>query len=46
MNTSHIVFLADEAVIAVDNGEVEDYCIPPSGQAELPRQPEINQLKM
>jgi len=46
MNTSHTVFLADEAIDAVGNGEVEVYCIPLSGQAELQPQPEINQLKM
>jgi len=46
MNTSHTVFLADEAVNAVENGEGEVYCIPLSGQAELQLQPEINQLKM
>ena len=46
MNTSHIVFLADEPVDAVENGEIEVYCIPLPVQAELPPQPEINQLKM
>ena len=44
MNTSHIVFLAGEAVDAVENGEV--YCKPLPEQAELPPEPEINQLKM
>jgi len=36
--------IRDEAVDAVANGEVQAYCKPLPGQAELQPQPEINQL--